>query len=176
MQFVTDALAELRQSKIPHVVFSSYQRAVQGVGKQPTKVNILSTDGKTLARILGAEPVDRENVKRHPLYVLRHDDGSDFDVMIYEKGKNLFPERYESEMLGSAVVIDNKFLGLDLDKEFWTALYIQVVHAGLFPPQVRAVYLEKIKERIGLPMQCKYDGIKCYNVVNVNKNEAFEEE
>lgn len=78
-------------------------------------------------------------------YWIRH---LNVTVMIYTKGKGLFPERFENELLSRRVMENDNYVP-DYDTNFWATLYSVLVHNGLLSVSQRRPLLYRLKERMG---------------------------
>lgn len=155
MNAIETALQKLRKSKVRYVVFGAYQRA-RNSPTNARSVSILCESAPIVADIIGAKRVG--SVKECHFSIV-DENRAVFAIQIYEMGKGVFPASFETEMIANSVVVDNSFNGLDLDREFWAALYSELIHNGRFEQSLRLVLLSKLKERFGVPSRPKYGNL-----------------
>lgn len=71
-------------------------------------------------------------------------------INIFEKGRGIFPERFESELLHNRVIKGNLLHTPDREREFWMTLYVMIVHQGKLDPSERQVVIEQLRSRMGI--------------------------
>lgn len=145
MDPLQQALQELKASKLKHVVFGEYRR------DQSLKcASVLCEEAAICANVINAEANTPSAKNENALYYLKKDgERTPYSLLLYQKGRGLFPERFETEMLASAVVINDTFMAVDSEREFWSTLYSEVIHRGILKRSVRKIVIEKLRSRVG---------------------------
>ncbi len=117
-------------------------------------IHILTADLDLLVQLLGVSKI------KDSLYILAVQGGSSIDFIIRPKGKNLFPERFESSLLNTAVIHDDCFKKSDYHHDFWGHLYRWLHHDNRFPHLPDAILIAQEVDRVvGEGVQPKFNDI-----------------
>lgn len=138
------ALQELKNSKVKHVVFGEYVR-----DQSLRSASVLCEDAKVCANLVNAEPTTPSSKNESALYYIKENgERTNYTLLLFQKGKGVFPERFESEMIVSAIVSNDAFMSVDSERDFWSTLYSEVIHRGVLKKSVRKIVISKLRERL----------------------------
>ena len=174
----------IRDSNLPYVCFQGYEidaRAIAPTQTQPEfHILVPQEHLKTWIAYLRAEGADRTRETQRFTYLVPEPvstgnsrssrvipkdklppEAKKNILHIYEKGRGIFPETFETEMLKYRV-LHNSYLHIpEQTREFYMLLYINVVHRGLLDKYTRSVILATLNSRMGLA-RCTYHNFPTY--------------
>lgn len=97
----------------------------------------------------------------HPGFYLLEADDLQIQLSLHEKGKGLFPEKHESELLRSKIITQNLIYIPGEQTEFWTLMYLKYV-LNIENDKFNEVFRTKVTERVGFTNKIDKDKI-CFS-------------
>lgn len=166
-------MKKLMESSLTYVAISGYDNLLEKkLGTSDRPLSLLAPREVKNSLVTYLQAIPSRNARDNYDYLVSSGNMQE-KIRIYEKGRGVFPERFESELILNRVVRGELLHVPDREREFWMTLYVMVVHEGRLDPHHRHVMLEQLRSRTGV-IRCNYKGFPYFPDIFVPKLQNVE--